>query len=478
MLNRIDKVLQSFSPENFSFGRKNADTIQKSNCLLRSNFSIHLVQWLLILLLLIPSIGEARSFATASMSPGTMEASPAPVDLDLLSDFVDDAYVQHGQAVFSTSVNIQARIASSVLSVADHHHRLTERLGPGFEGYYLARRDPNPRLEFVDFPYFYDREYTPDSPLEEMVILQVSGEIGYTPLDYEAFIFRFVSPEGSCRVQLADPVFPAVSDFSNDDLLALVFPDCEGPRATMEQALLEAVPGLTVTGFDSSTGTLLASSVEGPADSERSNSSKPGTPEEPGTGPDDGCSDYDVKKNYGYSVSKICSDSFFGFGNWVRGGSYWQKVTCVPQGSGCKVQTANTGDNLHSSIRRKGWGYCDCCDNYGADVFGGKNSAKLHGDNGRSGGHVAIAKSMKAWRTSTGSTMKVLALEGQCGGDLDLPQHGSTASGSGAVDYTSKSEVEMNKSTYGGWDADNITDHECFADQKEPDPKSAVSLFD
>ena len=475
-MNRMHEVLQSFTESKFLLHQADLTALRRPNGPRHVRSSAHLVQWALALLLLIPGIGEARSFGSGSLSPQTIESSPPPVDLDLLSDFVDDVYARHGQAAFSTSVNIQARIASSVLSVADHHHRLTDRLGPGFEGHYLARRQPNPGLEFIDSPYFYDQEYTPDSPLKEMVVLEVSGEIGYTPLDYEAFVFRFVSPEGSCQIQLTDPVFPAVSDFSDDDLLALVFPDCEGPRATMEQALLEAVPGLTVTGFDSSTGTLLASSVESPADSGRSGSSKPGTPDNPGTGPNDGCRDYDVKQNYGYSVSKICSDSFFGYGNWVRGGSYWQKVICVPQGSGCKVQTSNTGDNLHSSIRRMGWGYCDCCDNYGADVFGKKNSAKLYADDGRSGGHVAIAKSPKSWRTSTGSSMEVLNLEGQCGGDMDLPHHGSTANASGSVDYTSKTETLMNKSAYGGWNADNITDHECLVDQEKPDPKTAVLI--
>ena len=434
---------------------------------LRPHCSIHLAQWTLAFLLLVPGGGEARPFRAAPMSPRVVVSSPAPVDLDLLGDFVDATYARHGDATFSTSVNIHAQIGSSVLSVADHHHRFSQRMGPGFEGYFLAHREPSPQLEYIDFPYFSDQEYRPESPIKEMVILQVSGEIEYTPLDYEAFIFRIVSPEGSCRIELADPVFPGVSDFSDDDLLALVFPDCDGPRATMEEVLLEAIPGLTVTGFDASTGTLMGSttaSAEGP-------SAAPGTPKNPGTGPNDGCDDYIVDKAYGYSVSKICSDAWFGYGNWVRGGNYWQRVTCIPQTNGCTVQTVNSGDDLHSSIRPRGWGYCDCCDNYGATVFGRTASAHLIKDNGNTGGHVAIAKSPKAWRTSSGSSMNALQLEGQCGGDLDLPYHGSSASASGSFDYTAQNKTKWGKSEYGGWDAENITSHFCFLNQVDVKPK-------
>ena len=208
-----------------------------------------------------PVAATGMDYAMAKTS-GSWEA---PVDVDDLAEFVDSAYVQHGKAAFSKSVNIRAKIVSSVLPVADHHHRLSQRMGPGFKGFYLARRDPHPGLEFVDLPYFHDEPYSMDSPLKEMVILRVTGEIDYVPLNYEAFLFHFVSPEGSCRIELADPVFPAVNDFAEDALLANVFPDCEGPQATSERILLDTVPNAAVTGFDAATGSMLVSTAGDPS---------------------------------------------------------------------------------------------------------------------------------------------------------------------------------------------------------------------
>ena len=146
--------------------------------------SIRFTQWMLVMLLLLSGGGDARALGFVSTAPVVVEVVevPDPVDLDLLADFVDAAYAQHGQAAFSSAVNIHAEIASAALSLAEHHHRLTQRMGPGFEGHYVAHRQPSPKLEYVDFPYFNDRGYAPDAPLKEMVILQVSGEIGYMPV--------------------------------------------------------------------------------------------------------------------------------------------------------------------------------------------------------------------------------------------------------------------------------------------------------
>ncbi|MDG2334459.1 MAG: hypothetical protein P8Q97_09580 [Myxococcota bacterium] len=403
---------------------------------------------------------------------------PVYVDLDQLSAFVEDAYAGHGQSDFAEQVLLNARIASSVLSVSEHHHRVVDRLLPGFDGYFLAISQPDPRLEYIDAPFFGgDTEYTPDAPLKEMVILEVSGEIGFEPLDYEAFIFRFVSPEGSCRIELSDPVFPGVSSFASDELLAAVFPECEGPQAARERVLLEAVPGLSITGYDESTGMIIA--VRGAAAlSSSENTPDPQGVPEPTAGPADGCDDYNLKVPYGWDSSMICSDLWFGHGDWVRGGNYWQEVTCIPEGDGCTVQTVNSGDNLHSSIRPDGWGSCQCCNNYGATVTGNTASAHLISQDGLTGGHVAIAKSPKAWRTSTSQSMSALQLEGECAGDLDLPHHGSSANASGAFDYQAKNQVQTNKAQIGGWNAENITSHLCKPNKKEKKPVTVVIQID
>ena len=404
---------------------------------------------------------SAKGFGGAKVAAGWM----APVGVDPLTEFVDAAYAQHGRAGFSKSVTLRAKIVSSLLSVADHHHQLTQRMGPGFEGFFLAHREPHPRLEFVELPYFHEEAYTPDSPLKEMVILQVSGEIGYSPLDYEAFILHFVSPEGSCRVELADPVFPAVNDFADDSLLAKVFPDCEGPQATTERMLLEAVPSLTVTGFDAKTGTVMVNM--------KPNRYVAGQGSETAPEADpDGCKDYRFEKDYKYSVSGVCNDMFFGGGKWVRGGDYSQAVICIPEGDGCTVQTAYSRDTLHSSIRPIDSWDCGCCVNFGATVTGSTDEAQLIADDGTTGGHVAIAKSPKAWRTSTTQSMNALELSGQCAGDLDLPHHGGAANASGAFDFKSENKAQTNKAEIGGWNAESIATHLCKPNKKAVKPKA------
>jgi hypothetical protein len=387
----------------------------------------------------------------------------APVDVDQLTEFVDAAYAQHGQAEFSKSVNIRAKIVSSVLSVADHHQRLSQRMGPGFEGFYLARRESNPGLEFVDLPYFHDEPYTMDSPLKEMVILQVTGEIDYVPLNYEAFLFHFVSPEGSCRVELADPVFPAVNDFAADALLANVFPDCEGPQATAERILMDTVPNAKVTGFDAATGSMLVSTVGDPSTVEEKQKEDP-----------DGCNDFRLNKYWKWNASGVCRDLFFGGGKWVRGGAVTQLVSCIPEGDGCGVKTVASRDTLHSSIRPIDSWDCGCCVNFGATVSGGNDSANLISSNGTSGGHVAVWKRVQAFRTSTTSSMDALDLAGQCAGDLDLPHHGGTAnvSGGGAFDFKKETKVQTNKSEIMGWNADSIAVHLCKPNKKLVKPKA------
>jgi len=294
--------------------------------------------------------------------------------------------------------------------------------------------------------------------------LQVSGVIGYSPLDYEAFIFRFVSPEGSCRVELADPVFPAVNDFADDGLLAKAFPDCEGPQATTERMVLEAMPDLTVAGFDKETGSMVVRTTA------KSFVSGPGP--QTGLKPDpDGCDDYRFRKDYKVSVSGVCHDLFFGGGKWVRGGDYDQAVICIPEGAGCTVRTAYSRDTLHSSIRPIDSWDCDCCVNFGATVTGNTDEAQLIADNGTTGGHVAIAKSPKAWRTSTTQSMNALELSGQCAGDLDLPHHGGAANASGAFDFKSQNKAQTNKAEIGGWNAESIATHLCKPNQKVVKPK-------
>ena len=407
--------------------------------------------------------GTSATSATPAMTIPTMLAANAGdfVDLDLLADFVDAAYAQHGQAPFLSGVHLQTEIVSSVLPVADYHHRVSQRMGPGFEGFFLAQREPSPELEFVEFPYFHDLPYTPDSPLEEMVILRVNGEMGFTPLDYEAFVFRFASPGGSCRIELMDPVFPGVSDFADDRLLALVFPDCEGPQATRERVLLEAIPDLVVTGIDANTGSVMVS-MSAPPNSRRGDDTE-------STGPEDNCPDYVKKESPRASSSSICAD-WAGAGKWVRGGGYWQDVICVPQKDGCTVRTVTSGDDLHSSIRPTNSYDCDCCKEFGATVTGATNSAQLFSSNGDSGGHVAIAKSRVAWRNQTSSTMEALELEGECGGALDLPFHGSNVSvgTSRAFDYTAKKKTQNGKHSIGIWNAENITSYRCTPGRAHP----------
>ena len=402
----------------------------------------------------LPPVAATGMDYAMSKTSGSWEA---PVDVDDLAEFVGSAYAQHGKAAFSKSVNIRAKIVSSVLPVADHHHRLSQRMGPGFKGFYLARRDPHPGLEFVDLPYFHDEPYSMDSPLKEMVILRVTGEIDYVPLNYEAFLFHFVSPEGSCRIELADPVFPAVNDFAEDALLANAFPDCEGPQATSERILLDTVPNAAVTGFDAATGSMLVSTAGDPSTVEEKQKEDP-----------DGCKDYRFKKHYKWNASSVCGDLFFGGGKWVRGGTISQVVSCIPEGDGCTVQTVSSKDSLHSSIRPIDRWDCGCCVNFGAMVTGGNDSASLISVNGTTGGHVAIAKSTKAWRTSTTSSMNALELAGQCAGDLDLPHHGGAANvgAGGAFDFKSKNTAQTNKAEIGGWNAESIVTHLC-----KPGPK-------
>ena len=416
-----------------------------------------------------PNYDQQEDYGSSSISGGESG----------LSEFVEDAYGRHGNSEFGSRVQLEARVVSSVLAVSDHHHRVIERIQPKFEGYFMALSEPSPHLEYVDAPFFSeDQEYSPEAPLKEMVILEVSGEIGFTPLNYEAFIFRFVSPEGSCQVKLSDPVFPGVNDFSNDELLAAAFPGCEGPQAARQRALLEAVPGLVITGYDEATGVIIAKTAASSSAAYSMSSPGSGTTEVAAEEPADGCKDYQRERNYGYSSSEICSDMWWGYGNWVRGGSYRQSVTCIPEGHGCTVQTVDSGDDLHSSIRPAGWGSCTCCNNYGATVTGNTASAHLVSSNGTTGGHVAIAKSVKAWRTSTSSSMTALELEGQCGGDLDMPLHGSTASASGAIDYQARNTTQTSKAEVGGWDADNISTHLCKPNKQKREDITVVIAID
>jgi hypothetical protein len=407
-----------------------------------------------------------RPYASYYAPRTETKTKPSSGDLNRLPEFVKDAYARHGASDFSKRIHLQARVVSSLLALSGHHHRLVERASPDFEGYFLAIREPKPRLKYIAAPFFNEtEEYSPDAPLKEMVILEVTGKIESAPLTYEAFIFRFVSPEGSCHVKLSDPVFPGVNNFSSDKLLALVFPECEGPQAARERALLEAVPGLVVTGFDDATGALIATrGTKGRKYSKKE--TRPSSTPESMTGPRDGCGDYIMNARYGWDSSEICSDLWWGYGNWVRGGNWWQKITCIPEGKGCGVQTVNSGDNLHSSIRPAGWGHCSCCDNYGATITGRTASARLASDAGTTGGHVAIAKSVRAYRTSESQSMTTLGLEGQCGGDLDLPHHGSSANASGSIDYEAKTSQQQNKAEVGGWNAENITSHLCKRNRK------------
>jgi len=104
------------------------------------------------LVFLQPVTAAGKDFSKGSGTTKAAAGWVAPVDEDQLTDFVAAAYDQHGRAEFSTSVTLRAKIVSSLLPVADHHHRLTERMGPGFEGFFLALRNPHPRLEFVEVP--------------------------------------------------------------------------------------------------------------------------------------------------------------------------------------------------------------------------------------------------------------------------------------------------------------------------------------
>ena len=377
---------------------------------------------------------------------------------DSLDLFVHDAYLNHNNAEFAGRIGLHARVASSILSASDHHHRVLERIQPEFPGHFLSILEPTPHLEYFEAPFFEESQpYSPDAPLKQFVIIEVSGEIDFQPLDYEAFLFKFVSPEGFCQIKLMDPVFPGVSSFVDDALLSQTFPDCEGPQAARERFILEASPELVITGRDEGTGAILVSHTTAAGHATPS----PGSVARPSAGKRDGCDDYRVRVSYGWDSSEICSDLWWGYGNWVRGGSYWQNVICSLDGDDCSVQTVNSGDDLHSSIRPAGWGSCQCCDNYGASVSGKTASAYLLSDNGTSGGHVAIAKTLMAWRTSTTQSVSSIGLDGQCGGDLDLPHHGSKVSAGGSLDYNVTESVQQNKAQVGGWNAENIASHLC-----------------
>ena len=178
-------------------------------------------------------------------SPGTgyEDIDDQPVALDSLDLFVQDAYRGHSHADFSDRVELEARVVSSILPASNHHHRVLTRIQPDFPGYFVSVLHPTPRLEYVEAPFFEESvPYSPEAPLKDFVIIEVSGEIDFMPLDYEAFLFKFVSPEGFCQIKLMDPVFPGVSSFADDDLLSSVFPDCEGPQATRSRLILAAAP--------------------------------------------------------------------------------------------------------------------------------------------------------------------------------------------------------------------------------------------
>ena len=404
----------------------------------------------------LPGVATARGIDEVSVGSFASEVrQPSRSDAGGLDAFVDAAYAASSAAPFATGTELSGRVTSSMLPTVDHHFRISQRLRPEFDGFYIAN-EATASLDYLPWEYFHDTGYDPDAPLRALAIVEVSGLLNGRPIDYEAFVFRFVEADGSCWIDLMDPVFPDVNLSADDALLADVFPNCDGPNAVAERAIEAAMPGSAIGGFEAGLEAVANASAGGGTANSMNSS---------GTG---GCTSATWGETYkGGNSSNICSDNAGG-GIWVRGGSYSQHVTCAPHGDSCQVQGVGSTDNLHSSIRQKGNFNCDCCDNFGADVTGNNASATLISPQmGITGGHVAIAKSMVAFRTSTGTEMSALTLEGQCGGILDLPNHGAS------VDYTSKNETQQDKAKIGVWNAENIQVHLCIGSPTDTETKDS-----
>jgi len=415
----------------------------------------------LVLSAALPNV-TAASGGGASASPRSLvivtRPSPPEEDLVGLDAFVESAYAVSSAA---SGLDLSGTVVSPMLPTADHYFRISQRLRPGFDGFYTANEAAG-GLDYRPWEYFQDNGYDPHAPLRALAIVEVSGLLDGRPIDYEAFVFRFEEADGSCWIDLMDPVFPDVNSFADDASLGDTFPNCDGPNAVAARMIEAAVPGIPLLGFEHGVAVLEDTPSAGLSTNARGSI-------DPGVG---NCTSGSWNKNYKLSTSNVCSD-VFGGGVWIRGGSYSQHVTCVAHGDSCQVQGVGSTDDLHSSIRPKGSLDCDCCDDFGATVTGNTASATLFSQLGLTGGHVAIAKAMVAYRTSNGQNMSALSLGGQCGGVLDLPYHGASADANGHFDYQSSSETIQNAAQIGAWNAENIQVHICAG---RPIVKKAITF--
>ncbi|MDD9892482.1 MAG: hypothetical protein OXT49_03075 [Gammaproteobacteria bacterium] len=349
------------------------------------------------------------------------------------------------------NIKLVGQAVSGLLSAEENYQRISEGRRPNGEGYWFLDRDRDreAELNFVPGQFFSNSAWpgAEASLLSEFVVIAVSGVIGEFELSYDAYLARYDQPDGSCNIALLDPALPAVGEFLTDEPVNELFPNCMGPVATAAAIIMAAMPDNQLGGYDLKSGTF---------------DTKTPLVNEPIPISTTICRDLyntDTKKP---STSQVCSDAWFGYGNWVRGGSYRQAVDCTKVGTACKIMSFSVKDDLHSSIRAMGQGRCDCCSDYGASVSGGKNSAGLASQlTGVTGGHVAIAKTIQAHRTSTGNSRSELNLKGDYKGDLDAPAHGATGTGSAAADYKSETTTVTNQAQVGAWNADSVMVHLC-----------------
>jgi hypothetical protein len=422
-------------------------------------------------------LGAGIALLTAACSGKDPEPSGAVVKPSTLQQVLTDAYWEIGEALPPETVRLEVRVASPTLESSKDHAQFTNRKRAHLNGHFrIDRADGRTDLKFLSgIPFIEDRPYDPSAPLKQFVIVDVTGTIHGEPVTYQAIVARYEFKPGTCEMALIDPMLPDVETYLPEGELKALFPSCQTPLETRIELIKRKSPGKVFLGYDRETDNFVVATPEeaeafareGRDITEMSPHRKISASASASAAAAGECTNGEASAPLTNTTTRLCNDSWFGYGDWFRGGTAWGKVTCVPvpEGSGytgCQVGTVTKGDDLWSEIIPGGWGACDCCDNYGAGVEGQPGQANLISTNQMTtGGHVEYAKAVASWRTTSGQTRSGIKLSGTCGGKSDLPAHGASVEGNASGDFHSDSEVHQNQSKVNQYNAEFTLIHLC-----------------